>query len=113
MDRGCAVDQYLADSPLFDLHKVTTPTIVLVGENDNRVPMAQSVELFQGLKANGVPTHLYVAPKQGHGWRELQQRLYKGNVELDWFYQWVLDEEYDWEQSPVHPDKKKTVTTAG
>ncbi len=107
------VDQYLADSPLFDLHKVTTPTIVLVGENDNRVPMAQSVELFQGLKANGVPTHLYVAPKQGHGWRELQQRLYKGNVELDWFYQWVLGEEYDWEQSPVHPDKKETVTTAG
>jgi dipeptidyl aminopeptidase/acylaminoacyl peptidase len=107
------VDQYMADSPLFDLHKVTTPTIVLVGENDNRVPMAQSVELFQGLKANGVPTHLYVAPKQGHGWRELQQRLFKGNVELDWFYQWVLGEEYEWEQSPVHPDKKKTVTTAG
>ncbi len=108
------IEQYMADSPLFDLHKVTTPTIVLVGENDNRVPMPQSVELYQGLKHNGVPTHLYVAPKQGHGWRELQQRLFKANVELDWFYKWVLEEDYEWERSPVHPDEKKSaVTTAG
>lgn len=108
------IEQYMADSPLFDLYKVTTPTIVLVGENDRRVPMPQSVELYQGLKSNGVPTHLYVAPRQGHGWRELQQRLFKANVELDWFYQWVLEEEYEWEKSPVHPDEETTaVTTAG
>ena len=59
------IEQYMADSPLFDLHKVVTPTLVLVGENDERVPMPQSVELYQGLKHNGVPTHLYVAPEQG------------------------------------------------
>ena len=92
------IDQYMADSPLFDIHKVTTPTIVLVGENDNRVPMPQSVELYRALKSNGVPTHLYVAPKQGHGWRELQQRLFKANVELDWFERWVHEREYTWEK---------------
>ena len=107
------IDRYMADSPLFDLHKVTTPTIILVGENDNRVPMPQSVELYRGLKDNGVPTHLYVAPRQGHGWQELQQRLFKANVELDWFDQWVLGREYEWEKSPVHPDAEtKPVTTA-
>ena len=62
---------------------------MLVGENDARVPMPQSVELYRALKHNGVPTHLYVAPEQGHGWRELQQRLLKqANVEL---YLKVLD----------------------
>ena len=106
------IDVYMEASPLFDLHRVTTPTLVLVGENDNRVPMAQSVELYQGLKSNGVETHLYVAPEQGHGWRELQQRLFKANVELDWFYRWVLGEEYEWERSPVHPDGERAVTTA-
>ncbi len=106
------IEQYMADSPLFDLHKVTTPTIILVGENDPRVPMPQSVELFQGLRSNGVPTHLYVAPEQGHGWRPLQQRLFKANVELDWFYQWVLDREYDWETSPVHPETSAVTTAA-
>jgi dipeptidyl aminopeptidase/acylaminoacyl peptidase len=100
-EENAPIDQYWADSPLKDLYKVTTPTIILVGENDARVPMPQSVELYRGLKANGVPTHLYVAPRQGHGWRELQQRLFKANVELDWFERWVRGREYQWEKAPV------------
>jgi dipeptidyl aminopeptidase/acylaminoacyl peptidase len=99
------IEQYMADSPLHQVHKVTTPTIVLVGENDSRVPMPQSVELYRALKKNGVPTHLYVAPKQGHGWKELQQRLFKANVELEWFERWVMERSYDWETSPVHKNK--------
>ena len=102
--QNAPIEQYMEDSPLFELHKVTTPTLVLVGQNDERVPMPQSVELYRGLKANGVPTHLYVAPEQGHGWRELQQRLFKANVELDWFERWVRDRRYTWEKSPVHPE---------
>lgn len=101
------LDQYRGDSPLFDVHRVTTPTLVLVGEDDPRVPMPQSVELYRALKHNGVPTHLYVAPNQGHGWRELQQRLFKANVELDWFERWALDREYEWERSPVHPAEEE------
>jgi len=95
------IEQYMADSPLFEAYKVTTPTIILVGENDNRVPMPQSVELYRALKKNGVPTHLYVAPKQGHGWKELQQRLFKANVELEWFERWVRERDYEWEKSTV------------
>jgi dipeptidyl aminopeptidase/acylaminoacyl peptidase len=97
------IERYLADSPIVDIHRVTTPTLVLVGQNDERVPMAQSVELYRALRANGVPTRLYVAPRQGHGWRELQQRLFKANVELDWFERYVTGREYRWERSPVHP----------
>lgn len=107
------IEAYMEASPVFDLHRVTTPTIVLVGEDDPRVPMPQSVELYQGLKANGVETHLYVAPRQGHGWRELQQRLFKANVELDWFDRWVLGQDYEWETSPAHEKGEKAVTTAG
>ena len=107
-EKDAPLAQYMADSPLFDVHKVTTPTLVLVGENDARVPMPQSVELYRALKHNGVPTHLYVAPKQGHGWRELQQRLFKANVELDWFERWVRNRKYEWERSPVHPKAGET-----
>ncbi len=101
--RDAPLDQYWADSPLRDAWKVTTPTIFLVGEDDRRVPMPQSVEMYRALTANGVPTHLYVAPRQGHGWRELQQRLFKANVEIAWFEQWVRGRDYVWERSPVHP----------
>ncbi len=104
------IEQYWADSPLKDIANVTTPTLVLVGENDARVPMPQSVELYRALKSNGVPTHLYIAPEQGHGWRELQQRLFKANVELDWFERWVMGRDYEWEKSPVHPGTPETAT---
>jgi dipeptidyl aminopeptidase/acylaminoacyl peptidase len=100
-EEDAPIEAYLAASPLFEMHRVTTPTLVLVGENDLRVPMPQSVELYRALKSNRVPTHLYVAEGQGHGWRELQQRLFKANVELDWFERWVRDREYTWEASPV------------
>jgi dipeptidyl aminopeptidase/acylaminoacyl peptidase len=94
------IDVYWEHSPLKDIANVTTPTLVLVGENDVRVPPPQSVELHRGLKSNGVPTHLYIAPREPHGWRELRHRLFKANVELDWFERWVMNREYEWETAP-------------
>ena len=94
------IDQYWQDSPLREAWKVTTPTLFLVGEEDARVPMPQSVEMYRALRHHEVPTHLYVAPRQGHGWRELRHRLYKANVELDWFERWVMDRKWAWETVP-------------
>jgi dipeptidyl aminopeptidase/acylaminoacyl peptidase len=94
------IDVYWEHSPLKDIHKAVTPTLVLVGQNDVRVPMPQSVELYRALKSNGVETHLYVAPREPHGWRELRHRLFKANVELDWWERWVMDREYEWESAP-------------
>ena len=97
---GAPIDKYWEHSPLREIWKVTTPTLVLVGEKDERVPATQSVELYRALKANGVDTHLYMAPREPHGWRELRHRLFKVNVELDWFERHALEREYEWEQAP-------------
>ena len=105
--KDAPIDAYWDNSPLKDISKVTTPTLVLVGENDVRVPMPQSVELYRALKSNGVPTHLYVAPREPHGWRELRHELYKVNIELDWFEKYTLDREYSWEEAPVDPDDEQ------
>ena len=99
-EEGANIDQYWQDSPLREAWKVTTPTLFLVGEEDARVPMPQSVEMYRALRHNDVPTHLYVAPRQGHGWRELRHRLFKANVELDWFERWVMEREWAWEKAP-------------
>ena len=98
------IDRYLKDSPVFDAWRVKTPTIFLVGQADERVPMPQSVEMYRALAYNDVPTHLYVAPREGHGWRELRHRLFKANVELDWFERWVRGRGYTWEVAP--PDRR-------
>ena len=99
-EKDAPVEQYWLDSPIREVWRVTTPTIFLVGEEDARVPMPQSVEMYRGLKHNGVPTHLYVAPRQGHGWTELRHQLFKANVHLEWFERWVRDREYEWEEAP-------------
>jgi dipeptidyl aminopeptidase/acylaminoacyl peptidase len=99
------IDTYWDHSPLKDIAKVTTPTIILVGQNDERVPPPQSVELYRALKSNGVDTHLYIAPREPHGWRELRHELFKVNVELEWFEKHCMGREYTWEETP-EPEKE-------
>ncbi len=94
------IDLYWEHSPLKYVSKVKTPTLFLVGENDLRVPMPQSVEMYRALESNGVPTHLYVAPREGHGWRELRHQLFRLNVQLDWFEKYATKRPYVWETAP-------------
>ncbi len=42
--------------------------------------------------------HLYVAPREPHGWQELRHRLYKINVELEWFDKYALGKKFEWEK---------------
>jgi dipeptidyl aminopeptidase/acylaminoacyl peptidase len=107
------IDLYWNNSPLKDVSKVKTPTIFLVGEQDPRVPMPQSVEMYRALKSNGVPTHLYVAPREGHGWAELRHRLFKLQIEMEWFEKYINNRAYVWEKVPGEEKKEpKTTTTA-
>ena len=97
--KDAPIDNYWDHSPLKDISNVTTPTLVFVGEKDPRVPLPQSVELYRALRSLDVPTHLYVAPREPHGWRELRHRLSKINLELEWFARYALGEEYVWEEA--------------
>ena len=112
-EEDAPIDAYWGNSPLKDVYKVTTPTLVIVGENDVRVPMPQSVELYRALRTNGVDTHLYVAPREPHGLRELRHQLFKVNVEIDWFERHVRGMEYPWETAPGEGEEKKAATDSG
>ncbi len=98
--KDAPISVYWDNSPLKDVSKVTTPTIFLVGQNDPRVPEPQSIEMSRALKSNGVPTHLYVAPREPHGWAELRHQLFKMNVELEWFEKYATQRPYTWEKAP-------------
>jgi dipeptidyl aminopeptidase/acylaminoacyl peptidase len=103
-------DAYWNNSPLKDVWKVKTPTLFFVGERDPRVPMPQSLEMYRALKSNGVPTHLYVAPREPHGWAELRHQLFKLNAEIEWFEKYATKRSYTWEKAPGE-EKKDTRTT--
>jgi len=48
------------------LAKFKTPTLVIAGEMDYRVPYTQSLQFFTALQRQGVPSQLVVYPDEGH-----------------------------------------------
>jgi dipeptidyl aminopeptidase/acylaminoacyl peptidase len=94
------IDLYWDHSPLKDVARVKTPTLFFVGENDPRIPLPQSIEMWRALKTNGVPTRLYVAPREGHGWGELRHLVAKANAELEWFEKYARGRPYTPEKTP-------------
>ena len=98
--KDAPLDLYWDHSPLKYVAAVTTPTIFMFGENDVRVPPSQGVEMYRALKSHGVPTHLYIAPREGHGWQELRHQLFRRNAELEWFKQHLGEPAHFWESPP-------------
>jgi dipeptidyl aminopeptidase/acylaminoacyl peptidase len=105
------IEAYWNHSPLKDVAKVKTPTIFFVGERDPRVPMPQSIEMYRALTSNKVPTHLYVAPREPHGWTELRHQLFKLNTEIAWFEQYATKRPFTPEKAPGE-DKAAVKTTS-
>ena len=87
---GAPIANFWNNSPLKDAARAKTPTLFFVGENDVRVPVPQSVEMYRALKSHGVPTHLYIAPREPHQWNELRHQIFKANTELAWFERYAL-----------------------
>ncbi len=100
-DGTAPFDAFLAQSPIKDAARVRTPTLFIAGQEDARVPLAQSIEMHRALRANGVATTLYVAPREGHQWGELRHQLFKANVELEWFERHVRGRVYAPELAPA------------
>jgi dipeptidyl aminopeptidase/acylaminoacyl peptidase len=67
-----------------DLAKYKTPTLVIAGENDFRVPYTQSLEFFNTLQRQGVPSKLVVFPDEGHWVLKPQNAQFWYKTFLEW-----------------------------
>ena len=63
-------DAYRKHSPMSFVQNVTTPALVLHGEQDVRVPASQGYEFYNALKRRGVDAKMVVYPRTPHGPRE-------------------------------------------
>jgi dipeptidyl aminopeptidase/acylaminoacyl peptidase len=99
-DANAPFEAYWNHSPVKDAANIKTPTLFIVGENDPRVPLPQSIEMYRALKHHNVPTRLYVGPREGHGFGELRHRLFKFQVEMEWFEKYANNRPYTWEKAP-------------
>lgn len=81
-------ETYWAASAMAGITKVKTPTLILHGQADDRVPPGQGQELYLGLKRLGVPTEFVTYPREPHGFREPNHQVDKIERELAWFAKW-------------------------
>lgn len=86
---------YEKTSPMTNINKASTPTLIQHGEFDKRVPIANAYELFQGLQDNGVATKLIVYKKFGHGINKPKERLAATWHNWQWFAKYIWEEELD------------------
>ena len=76
-------------SPMTYIQNAKTPTLILIGEADARVPYPQGQELYRALVALGVPTEFVHYPREGHGLREPRHRADQLLRMLAWFDRWI------------------------
>ncbi|MBI3664838.1 MAG: S9 family peptidase, partial [Acidobacteria bacterium] len=75
---------YEKHSAMFNVKGVATPTLILHGEADVRVPISQGYELYNALKRQGVATQMVVYPRTPHGPREPKFQLDLMERHLAW-----------------------------
>ncbi|MBI4913540.1 MAG: S9 family peptidase [Acidobacteria bacterium] len=93
-----AWDNFVNESALRFIKNAKTPTLIHVGELDQRVPKPQSDELHMALKKLGVPVEYIVYPGMPHGLTEPRYQLVKMVAEFNWFEKWIKGrkEWFDW-----------------
>jgi dipeptidyl aminopeptidase/acylaminoacyl peptidase len=82
-------EAYRAHSPMAFVKGATTPTLILHGEADVRVPISQGYELYNALRQQGVTTKMVVYPRTPHGPREPKFLLDIMQRHLEWVEKYV------------------------
>ena len=82
-------DGYFNHSPMAFVKGVNTPTLMLHGEADVRVPISQGYEFYNALKRQGVPAKMVVYPRTPHGPREPKFLLDIMQRHLEWVERYV------------------------
>ncbi|MBS4537530.1 S9 family peptidase [Clostridium sp. D2Q-11] len=83
---------YAQTSPMTYIKSACTPTLIQHGEDDARVPIPNSYELYQGLKDMDVDTELVIFKGMGHSSDQpgINVAIMKQN--LMWFSHYILGE---------------------
>ena len=70
-----ATELYWDRSPMKYVNNVKTPTMILHGQVDTRVPLAQAQEFYMALKERKCRWSLWSIPREGHGFTEPRHQL--------------------------------------
>ncbi|HEX6983704.1 MAG TPA: prolyl oligopeptidase family serine peptidase [Balneolaceae bacterium] len=106
-------ETYVLKSPLFEMEKVRTPTIIFHGSKDRAVPRDQGWEYYRALQQIGkAPVRFLWFPNQPHSLQKITHRTRKMEEEIRWFDKYLFgtyepENEAFKEESPIAEFFKK------
>ena len=107
---------YAERSPATYLQDIHTPVLILHGEGDPNTFVANSQEMYQGLRLLGRTVEYVHYPREGHGFGEPQHRLDEIRRSLAWFDRYLngggTRTVYRTGEKIVHDGWELTVTSA-
>ena len=83
--QGNLMDLLWERSPLKHVAAVSTPTLLMHGENDPDVPIAEAEQMYVALKDVGVETVFVRYPREGHGLAEPKHQADSIDRAFDWY----------------------------
>ncbi len=83
--QGTVMDTLLQRSALRHVANAHTPTLLMHGENDNDVPIAEAEQFYIALKDVGTETVMVRYPREGHGIRESKHIVDSIDRSIQWY----------------------------
>jgi dipeptidyl aminopeptidase/acylaminoacyl peptidase len=82
-------DLYSKWSPSNYVKNFSTPTLIITGEKDYRVPYTQSIEYFSTLQTLGIDSRLIIFKNDGHWPSSVKSMPLYYDAHLDWFHKYL------------------------
>src|ERR1700733_13366836 len=94
-ERDPKMREYLEKiAPMKNIDKIKKPMFVIAGKNDPRVPVSESQQIANALKAQQTPVWLLIAKDEGHGYRKKVNQDFEFYATVEFLKENLLKEGY-------------------
>jgi len=94
-------DDYETMSPSKYEDNFKTPTLIITGEKDYRIPYTQSLRYFTVLQNKGIDSRLIIFKNDGHWPSHLKSMPLYYNSHLEWFHKYLGGEKAPWDSKQL------------
>jgi len=71
-------------SPIHKIDNISAPLFIIQGDNDERVPLSESIQMYEKLKEKGLKVRLMRFADEGHGLAKLENKIKAYSRVLVW-----------------------------
>ncbi|MFX1578449.1 MAG: S9 family peptidase [Promethearchaeota archaeon] len=83
------LDTLIKVSPIYNIERISAPLFIIQGDNDERVPLSESIQMYEKLKEKGLPVKMLRFPDEGHGLAKLKNRITAYSEVVNWLKELV------------------------